>query len=65
MTKSKQENLEVLSDLWESYNNRKYSDKLIRCAVCQVESINVASGFCGECLDEFADDFLEEAELLE
>ncbi len=62
MAKSKKEKLEALADLWESYNNRKFTDKLVRCAVCRVESINVNAGFCSECVDEFADDYLEEAE---
>jgi len=62
MAKPKQENLEVIADLWESYSNRKFTDKLVCCAVCRVESINVSAGFCSECVDEFADDYLEEAE---
>lgn len=62
MSNSKKENLEAVTDLWENYSNRKFSDKLVRCAVCQMESINVAAGFCGECVDEFADDYLEEAQ---
>ncbi len=62
MAKSKSENLEVIADLWENYSNRKFSDKLVRCAVCRAECINVNAGFCSECVDEFADDYLEEAE---
>jgi hypothetical protein len=62
LSSSKKENLEVLTELWENYSNRKFADKFIRCAICRIECINITAGFCSECVDEFAEDYLEEAE---
>ncbi len=60
--KSDQDNLETITDLFECYSNRKFADKLVSCAVCRTESKRVSLGMCGDCFEEFTEDYLEDAE---
>lgn len=60
-SKSKQENLEILAEIFDNMSCRKFRDRFVHCASCGEETMNTNTCICADCLDDGSDQFLKES----